>query len=237
MKFSTTVFLGPVSRELVMPALTAALAPFDYNGEIREPFDPNAVWDRWWLPRANRLPLRPERAGDVRALRVDGDDRERAAVAAPKGIIDFEALRRSARDYAAAGWDAWAGVVRAHPAPLPLAHFEAVYADEPGQAQREWLAQPAVQEVARHAETQEHPYFTFSLLTADPVAVFAGDREHYLAGIAAQAVATYAYVTLDGQWLTQFTDDRGWPAHVREMDRYLDSVPDDCVIASVQCHM
>ncbi|BEL06416.1 hypothetical protein Q0Z83_046070 [Actinoplanes sichuanensis] len=232
MKFYTTVFLAPVGPELVVPALTAALAPFDYNDYAHEPFDVDAAWDWWQLPQQSLLPLRPEYADDPSALRV-GDG---VVVAAPKRIIDFAAMRRSARDHAAGTWDAWADVVRAHPGALPRARFDEIH-DDPESAQRAWLQQPAVQEFAQAAASQDHPYFTFSLLTADPVVVFAGDRGHFLARAAAQAIATHAYLTSDGRWFTEYTDDRGWDTHILEMDGHLDSVPDDAVIARVRCHI
>lgn len=116
MKFYTTVFLGPVNPELVVAALTAALAPFDYNDYARESFDVDAAWDWWQLPQQNLLPLRAEHADDASVLRV-GDG---VVVAAPKRMIDFGAMRQSARDHAAGTWDAWADVVHAHPGALPL---------------------------------------------------------------------------------------------------------------------
>lgn len=208
MKFSITVFLAPVSPELVMPALTAALAPFDYNDYAREPFDVDAAWDWWQLPEP----------------------------AVPKRLVDFDAIRRAARDHAAGTWDAWADVARAHPGALPRAHFEETY-DEPAGAQRAWLLQPAIQDLAQAAATQEHPYFTFSLLNADPVVHLAGDRGRFLDRAAAEAIATHAYLTLDGQWFSEYTDDRGWDAHVLAMDAYLDAVPEDALIAQVRCHI
>ncbi|MDI6098693.1 hypothetical protein QLQ12_08770 [Actinoplanes sp. NEAU-A12] len=236
MKFYMTVFLAPTSQELVVPALTAALAPFDYNDYLREPFDPDEAWDRWQLPQRNTLPLRPEHIDDARALRVGDGVQDEVVVAAPKGIVDFDALRQSSRGHAAGAWDAWAKVVSAYPGTLPRGHFEELH-DDPGKAQRDWILQPAVQEVAQAAATQEHPYFNFSLLNADPVAVFAGGRDRFLARAAAEAIATHAYLTLDGRWLTQYTDDRGWDTHILEMADYLDSLPDEGVIARVWCHI
>ncbi|MEU6074037.1 hypothetical protein [Micromonospora sp. NPDC047074] len=236
MKFYTTVFLAPASQESVIPALTAALAPFDANDYRHEPFDPDAAWDWWRLPERAVLPLRPEHLDDSQAIRVAHPGMDPVVVAAPKGTVDFDAIRRAAREQAAGAWDAWTEVADAHPGALPRVHFDELH-DDPDEAQRAYLLQPAIQEVAQAAATQEHPYFSFSLLLADPVMQFSGEREVFLAQAAAESVATHAYVTIDGRWLSQYTNDRGWDAHVLAMAEYLDSLPDGAVIARVWCHI
>jgi hypothetical protein len=223
-KFYTTVFLAPTEPGSVLAALTGALAPFDLNDYRPEPYDPDAAWDWWQLPAREVLPLRPGFADDPRAVRA-GDA---IVVAAPKSIVDFDAARRAAGQYAAGAWDAWAEVARAHPGTLPRTHF--------GVDQSAYLLQPGIQEIARAAATQQHPYFDFSLLLGDPVAQFGGDRSEFVAWAAAGAVATHAYVTLDGRWLSEYTDDRGWDVHAVAMTDYLDSLPDDTVIACAWCH-
>jgi hypothetical protein len=234
-KFYTTVFLAPASQELVIPALTAALAPFDMNDYRHEPFDPRATWDSWRLPERDVLPVQPEHVADSRALRVARPGERPVVVAAPKAIVDFSAIRRVAREHAAGAWDAWAEVAGAYPGALPRAHFDALH-DDPGEAQQAYLLQPAAREVAQAAATQQHPYFDFSVLLADPVVQFGGDREVFIARGAAESVATHAYVTLDGQWLSEYTGDRGWEVHVLAMTEYLDSVPDSTLVAGVWCH-
>lgn len=135
-RFYLTVFLAPASQQLVVPSLTAALTPFDYNDYLREPFDPDAAWDRWQLPQRNTLPLRSEHIEDARALRVGDGAQDEVVVAAPKGIVDFDAIRQTSRDHAAGVWDAWADLIRAHPGTLARAHFEQLH-DDPGKAT--WL--------------------------------------------------------------------------------------------------
>ncbi|MGI5176673.1 hypothetical protein ACQEVZ_10120 [Dactylosporangium sp. CA-152071] len=102
--------------------------------------------------------------------------------------------------------------------------------------QSEFMLQPAIQEVARAAVTQRHRYFTFSVLLADPVTHFGDDRAAFIARASTQAFTTHAYLTLDGQWLTRHTEDRGWGTHVAAMTAYLDTLPDDTLIARVSCH-
>jgi hypothetical protein len=173
---------------------------------------------------------------DPRLVRVAHSRKNTVVVAAPKEAVDFDAIRRAAREHAANTWDAWAEVSAAHPGALPRSHFDAIFDDE-SDAQRAYLVQPAVQVVAQAAATQQHPYFTFSVLLADPVVQLGGDRADFIARAVASSTTTHAYVTLDGQWLTEYTNDRGSEAHAAAMTEYLDSLPDDVVIARVRCHI
>ncbi|GAA1819516.1 hypothetical protein GCM10009682_45080 [Luedemannella flava] len=235
MKYLATVCLPPTGQDSAADALVAALAPFDLNNDRDEPADIWAAWDWWAVPTHGALPLKPEHRGDPRVAWAELPDGNLVVLAAPKAAIDFATMRREAAEHAAGTWDAWAAVASAHPPALPRAHFDATC--DPADAQRLYLLQPAIQEVALAAATQQHPYFTFPVLLADPVAQFSGDRDAFVARAAAVAFATYAYITLDGAWVTQFTDDRGWDAHVLAMTDYLDALPDDTVLAVVKCHI
>jgi hypothetical protein len=219
---------------LLKHALTAALAPFDMNDYRREPFDPDACWDWWQLPEHSGWPLKAEHMNDSRALRVALPGEDPVVAVAPKEIVDFDAIRRAAREHAAGTWDAWAEVIAANPGALPRTHFAELY-DDPGEAQQAYLLQPAVQVVAQAAAAQQHRYFTFTLLLADPVALFGGERDSYLAQAVGESVATHAYITLDGQWLSPYTGDRGWEAHVQAMAKYLDSLPPNIMITRIYC--
>ena len=102
-------------------------------------------------------------------------------------------------------------------------------------ADREHLLQPAIRQSPQLLPAA-HPYFTFQVLLADPVTYFGGDREEFAQAAEDQAFATHAYLTLDGEWLSPFTLDCSWAEHTRAMAAYLDSVPDDTVLAIVKCH-
>lgn len=211
------------------------LAPFDMNDYRHGEYNPDATWDRWELRAAGALPLKDGYATDPRVVWLEQRHSDAVAVIAPKESVDVDAIRGAARDHSAGAWDAWTEISRAHPGALPRPHFDALYGDR-GEAETAYLLQPAVQAVAQAAATQQHPYFSFNLLLSDPVAQFSGDRETYLTEAAAEALATHAYVTLDGQWLTEYTGDRGWDAHVLALAEYLDTLPDDVMIARVHCH-
>jgi hypothetical protein len=234
-KFYTMVFLEPVGIESFMATLTARLAPFDLRGDASELFDRGVGLDWWRLPQHDMLRLKEGKQGDPRIIRVAYPEEVSVVAAAPKELVDFDALRHETFEHAAGTWDAWAELARTHPGALPRKHFDAIH-DTRDEAQQAYLLQPAVQAFAQAAATQQHPYFTFNLLLADPVAQFSGERHAYLARATAESLATYAYLTLDGQWLTQFTDGRGWDAHVLAQSDYLDSVPDETVMTHVYCH-
>lgn len=222
MHFYATVFLPPTSPADVATALAWTLAPYDRDNYTRGPFDPSATWDRWEPARdATAFPLLPRGLDRLRP------GRRRVAFAAPKAAIDFAAVRDRAVSYAAGEFDAWADLTAAHPGTRPLSDFD---------GQGDWLAQPAVQAVAAAAATQRHPYFTFSFLLADPVATLADGRDAYLARAAAQALSTYVYITLTGDWLSEQTSNRGADEHALALSSYLDSVAPDTILARVRCH-
>jgi hypothetical protein len=220
--FYATVFLPPTPQADVAAALAAALAPYDRNDYTRGPYDPSATWDRWQPARgAAAFPLRHRGLDRLRP------GRRRAAFAAPKAAIDFTAVRDGAVRHAAGEFDAWAELVAAHLGTRPLSDFD---------GQGDWLAQPAVQAVAVAAATQRHPYFTFAFLLADPVATLADGRDAYLARTAAQALSTYVYITLTGDWFSEETDNRGADEHALALNSYLESVAPDTILARVRCH-
>ncbi|MET7426863.1 hypothetical protein [Dactylosporangium sp. NPDC005555] len=222
MHFYATVFLPPTPPADVAAALAAALAPYDRDDYTHGPFDPSATWDRWEPARAaTAFPLLPRGLDRLRP------GRRRVAFAVPKAAIDFAVMRDRAVRHAAGEFDAWAELTAAHPGTRPLSDFD---------GQGDWLAQPAVQAVATAAATQRHPYFTFPFLLTDPVANLADGRDAHLARAAAQALSTYVYITLTGDWLSEETGNRGADEHALALSSYLDSVAPDTILARVRCH-
>ena len=51
-----------------------------------------------------------------------------------------------------------------------------------------------------------------------------------------QALSTYVYLTLTGDWHSQETGNRGADRHALALNAYLESVPPDTILARVRCH-
>jgi hypothetical protein len=232
-KYFATVCLAPVPTHEIVSVLTSAMAPY-YIDTPDGKHSEIGQWD-WFRLRApdSGLLVRAGYERDVQVLRSLDDPQE--AVAAPKFMIDFDAVVAEERDRAAGSWDAWSAVTARHPQALPLTHFLAS-TDIEADAKRLHLSQPAVQELTKAAASQEHPYFNFSILLADPVVYYGADRDAFVAQAEAHAVATYAYISLDGRWHDQYTDNLSSDAHAAAMRRYLADLPDDAIIAIVRCH-
>jgi len=220
--FYATVFLPPTPPADVADAIAAALAPYHRDDYTHGAFDPSATWDQWApASDAAAFPLLPRGLDRLRP------GRRRVAFAAAKAAIDFPAIQDRAVRHAAGEFDAWAELTAAHPGTRPLTDFD---------GQGDWLTQPAVQAVATAAATQRHPYFTFQFLLADPVASLADGRDAYLARAAAQALSTYVYITLTGDWLSEDTGNRGADEHASALSSYLESVAPNTILARVRCH-
>lgn len=222
MKFYTTVFLPPTPPEQVLEAVTGAMAPYDYNAAAE------GEWDRWDLPSWHGFTLKPGYERSPRALHGTDPDGHPLVSAAPLELLDLSAMTADSRAYAEGAWDAWAEVRAAHPPALPRSRFE---------TQDDYLAQPAVQAVAQAAASYEHPYFDFPLLLADPVTVFAEEREVYAARVAARSMVTHACLTRDGRWRSEETGGRGWDAHAAEMTDLLVTEPPRTVVVRLYCHI
>jgi hypothetical protein len=235
-KFYLTVCLPALAPAAMLPALTAAVAPFDMNDYQHDPYDPNATWDWWTLNMRDALILRPEYVDDPRQLRAPAPpEGSGAVVAAPKFMVDFDSIRGAARQHAAEAWDAWAELANAYPGTLPRSHFRTRLPSRE-EADREHLSQPAVQAVAKAAVSQTHPYFTFAVLLADPVTHFAQTCDIHVRRAAEQAFVTHAYLTVDGHWCSELTKSCMWEEHAQAMTEYLESLPEDSVLAVIACH-
>jgi hypothetical protein len=237
-------------------AVEAAMAPYDVNA-YRE-YNPKTRWDWWqiYTPPEARLRVRPEHDGDphlihhpvhpngetrpVEPLRCDGG---------PLGLLDVSAMTAEVIAEAAHLWDAWAELVRSHPPAEPLSAILERHRDQPPPrqlklARAEHLAQPLVQAFAVRAARCEPPFATGHLLL-DPIEHFAGGRQRYLDRAAARALATFALLDLEGQWIDPDnigdvvtvapgeTPEDACYAHQR---RYLSALAAEVIIVRVVCH-
>lgn len=213
-------------------------------------YNQQATWD-WWQVGGRwtgYFPVKPGQVGDLRLFtgspgvfgtqsapgRVDGG---------PRGLLDFEAMRTSAATAGAAEYDRWTEVMADLPDAQPWEHFLALHKTHQtsyplARAQSEYQAQPRVQ----RARSRED----FDAWTTDLIAAFAVSREDYIQRAAQRAVPGYAYLRLDGAW--EAPGQMGWfgissdreedrTAYLTRINRHLDSLDTDTVIAAVDCHI
>jgi hypothetical protein len=224
--FYTTVFLPPTSADTIRDSVTSAMAPYDLN---QEPYNGDWEWDTWRM-----VPLTGFVTIKSQYLAAPAQpDAEHALMAAPKYIIDFDAMRDRSGARATAAWDAWRALAGEHPPARPLTDFAGLGPDE---AKAAHLRQPLIQAFAQLAVPQTHPHFTVGILLADPIHHFGADRAAFTQRDRDRAFATSAYLDLDGAWHGSTNMGLPMEAYVREMNAYVDSVPDDTILTLVRCH-
>jgi hypothetical protein len=112
---TVTVCVAAPPGQPVVDAVAQALAPFDMNVVA------DGRWDRWQIDGITTLPGLPVRAGadnDPRVLRIsdppDGWLPGRCD-GAPRGLLDFEPDRATARRELETEWAEWYDIARHHP--------------------------------------------------------------------------------------------------------------------------
>ncbi|MEV4556350.1 hypothetical protein AB0K51_05040 [Kitasatospora sp. NPDC049285] len=253
-KFRLTVTLPAAAQEDVVAAIGAALRPFDIN-DGPDGYNPDGEWDWWAISGEPNLVARPECAADPRLIRQDapsGGESGPRCDGGPRGLLDLDAMRALHAASAAATWAVWARFAAEHPPAEPLSAILARHgvtswgaSPEREAARREHLAQPLVQALAQYAVTGGDPHYPNSLVTQDPVALFAGEEREFVDRQAAVAVPTYALLTLDGQWADPANPAPLGPvlpgeseaaAYWRLADAYLRGLPEDVLLVQVLCH-
>lgn len=212
-------------------------------------YNPKSKWD-WWVIGGRWLgyfAVKPEHGGDRRLItgrpgtfdnkgepgRVDGG---------PRGLLDFDALRKIKATEAGDTYDRWAALVEGLPEAEPWRHYlERVQADGEGypieRARQEYGAQPRV---VKARESQE--FFWQN----DVIAEFAVDRETYTRRASEAAVPGFALLDLEGRWLepgqmgwfgmsTDTEDSR--VVYNARANAYLDDLPEDAWVVVVDCHI
>lgn len=245
-KFYATVCLPPTAPRDVPRAIAAVLAPYDHNLDPDGDWNPAGEWDWWAIDSASENPylVLPPYDGDRRLITASTVPRDEAELDAlgplecyggPRGLLDFDAMRRRATLWQDSRLVAWHELTAVHPPARPLAEFVARHRAEPAtytlaDAKREHLAQPLVQDVARRA-VGDDPLFDMSFLLNDPIAYFARDHGEARSRSIGCAVPGSSLVTLDGTW----TDADADPNR-RRANHYLDALDADAVIVDVLCH-
>ncbi|MEW2044833.1 hypothetical protein [Streptomyces sp. NPDC005476] len=243
-KFFATVCLPPTAPRKVPQAIAAAMAP--YNADLDDAWNPVGRWD-WWAIHSgpgNAYLVLPPYERDRRLVTAKTVPRRKARLdvlgplecyGGPRGLLDFDGMRRRAAHSHDALAAAWNELTAMHPPARPLTDFLARHEAEPEEysaadAREDHLAQPLVQDVAQRTVAGD-PHFDMSFLLNDPVAYFAQDHEEARSRSVQGAVPGFALLALDGSWTDADTD-----GHWERANRYLDGLDADTVVLDVLCH-
>ncbi|MFF0139711.1 hypothetical protein ACFYRN_25060 [Streptomyces sp. NPDC005227] len=212
-------------------------------------YNPQSKWD-WWVLGGRWLGYflpKPEHDGDRRLIKgrpgVGGNKAGPGRVdGGPRGLLDFEALRKTKSAEAGAEYDQWTSLVEGLPEAKPWSHYvEQVKADGEAfpidRARQEYAAQPRVRKARESARFRWHD---------DVIRQFSVDRDTYVRCAAEGAVPGFALLDLNGTWVAP--GEMGWfgMSTDNEADRsdyqsrvnaYLEALPDDALVVVVDCHI
>jgi hypothetical protein len=253
-KFISTVCLPPTEPRELPEAIAAAMKP--YGHDLIDDWNPVGEWD-WWIidasPGTAYLVL-PEHDGDRRLFTPATVPRSHAGqttrfttdvldplgplecYGGPRGLLDFDGMRRRRAERYDALRAAWDGLTALHPPARPLTDFVARHEADPdgysmADAKEDHLTQPLVQEVAQRAVTGADPHFDTSFLLNDPIAYFAEEHDKSRQEAIGWAVAGFALLDLDGTWTDAYAD-----GYRERANAYLDGLPAEAVVVDVLCH-
>ena len=212
-------------------------------------YNPHSKWD--WYQIGGRwngyFPVKPEAAGDPRLIAgapgVGGRPcRDGWCDGGPRGLLDFEALRKARATEAANEYDRWTALVDGLPEARPWSHFLGLHEANPDgypivRAREEYGAQPRV----RKARMSDDLCWFDDIITH-----FSPSRDAYAQRAAEQAVPGYAFLDLDGVWhapgrmgwfgmSSDTEDDRA--AYLRQMNERLDALDPATFLIAVDCHI
>jgi hypothetical protein len=244
-KFIATVCLPPTRPRKLAQAITAVMAPYDHN--LTDDWNPVGQWDWWAIDADTESPylVLPAHDGDRRLIRASTVPNRDSGLAplgplecygGPRGLLDFDAVRRRAAYRHDALRAAWEELTALHPPARPLTDFVARHESDPdgysmADAKRDHLAQDLVQDVAQRAVAGDDPHFGMSFLLNDPVAYFAQEHDQAREAAVRCAVPGFALLTLDGRW-TDADAEGYWD----QANSYLDDLPAEAVVVEVRCH-
>lgn len=207
-------------------------------------YNPDSKWDYWRVGGrwAGNLVLKPGAEGVMQPLSWEWDneaniDFSGRADVARKGDVDFDRVRQEAVDAANAEWDAYEAAVAEY-GPLPDMEWVKLFETD--------------REAAEAARTAYWNHPGVAALKGDaffaepPTEKFQPDRETYVERARLNAVTCYAYLDSENGWLEP--GRMGWfgmsndtadsrEDYAREVNRILDELPDDAVLAVVDCHI
>lgn len=211
--------------------------------------NPEASWDWWviggrWRGRLWAVPDAPadqllhgEDTTEDPTDDPDGTGGRLRCDGGPRRLLDFPAMRQTARRAAENSWQAWLQVCRTTPPAQPLSHYTHTQVTGGPAPQVAYHDQPRV------AAAQRAGLVGWNQC---PIEEYAGTREDYLTRAQDAAVPGYALVTLDRQWIA--AGRMGWfglsddtPAsratYLHTANTYLDALNPDALVVSLDCHI
>ncbi|WP_432187116.1 hypothetical protein [Streptomyces sp. Tue6028] len=243
-KFIVTVCLPPTKPRKLPEAIATAMAPYDIY--LTDEWNPVGEWDWWTIHSDARTPylVLPAHDGDRRLVTASTVPRRKAELeplgpleccGGPRGMLDFDAMRRRSAHRYDALLAAWDELTAQHPEARPLSHFVARHDSDPDgysreDAKKDHLAQPLVQEVAQRAVAGD-PHFDMSFLLNDPIAYFAQQHAEARRSAVQCAVPGFALLALDGTWSDGQSDD-----YWERANAYLDDLHAEAVVVDLLCH-
>lgn len=212
-------------------------------------YNPESKWD-WWVVGGRWLgyfAVKPEHDGDDRLITgqpgtFDNKAELRRVDGGPRGLLDFDALRKIKASEAADVHDRWNALVDGLPEGQRWSEFvDRHNADKDGypidQARKDYGSQPRVQAALNADDFRWYD---------DVIGEFAVDRDTYAQRAADAAVPGYALLDLEGRWLepgrmgwfgmSSDTEDSRIAYNARA-NAYLDELPADAWVVVVDCHI
>lgn len=237
-KERVTVCVPPCDPVDVVQAITAAMAPYDYNRGAGVG-DPNVEtwWDYWQIDgRGCEFLVVPGHEDDPRLIRaakaLSGESRNVPPAlcdGGPRALLDLETPRARAAARARRAFEAWQEFASAHPPGRAFGTFRARHLADPenysqAQAVEDYRTQPVIAAFLDNPELEE-------LVGGDPIVRLSDDLEGRVRHAMDSALPSNALLTLDGRWLDIANADRR-----RYFNDYLDVLPADAYAVRVLYH-
>jgi hypothetical protein len=233
---------GAEDEKLLVDELGAAYTMSTYNPQSK--WDWYSVGGRW----GGHLRYKPGHAGDVLLPEKTWSSPEKfpffSCDGGPKRALDLGKVRQDAEDEARKLYRQYQNLVAGTPEAIPFRVFADNISEGNGytidRAREEYNSQPRVQRL--NAEGSPFQYW----FSKDVLEVFAVTEDAYAQQERDRALPGYALLTLDGQWMAPGT--MGWfgmssdtpedrDDYTRAANEYIDSLPDDAWLITVDCHI
>lgn len=234
-----TVCLPPCDPGDVQDAISAAMAPYDYNRED-VPDDPEWMgeWDYWQIDgRGCELPVRAGYEDDPRiirgALTISGTPRvfpPGTCDGGPRGLLDLGAARDPVAAEAARTFREWHEFASHYPPARPLNYFWEKHQAAPQALRGQRVHEDHDSQSVIKALHRERPELR-DRVSSCPVDYVGDDLEAFVERQAMDVLSTHALLTLDGEWTYAGTLEGR-----RHFNTYLEQLPPEALVVRVLYH-